>query len=119
MQEELLQIERRLWTNDAEFYGATLLPDAILIFSDVGKIGTSAAVEAIREENARGRHWAEVAFEEAATMIISPDAALLTYKATARWNYEETPSSTLCATLYVRRDRLWRVAFHQQSPIAG
>jgi MFS family permease len=37
--EELLRIERSLWTNDAVIYEATFLPDAILIFPEVGRIG--------------------------------------------------------------------------------
>ncbi|MDW9571769.1 nuclear transport factor 2 family protein, partial [Sinorhizobium meliloti] len=51
--DELLEIERRLWRNDADIYAATYLPEAVLIYVDT-------AVEAIRGENAAGRHWAEV-----------------------------------------------------------
>ncbi len=58
-QEELLRIERSLWTNDAAIYEATYAPDAILIFPEVGRIGLEHALEAIRAENAAGRHWAE------------------------------------------------------------
>ena len=56
-QEELLRIERSLWTNDAAIYEATYAPDAILIFPEVGRIGLEHALEAIRAENAAGRHW--------------------------------------------------------------
>src|SRR6266536_2924067 len=61
-QEELMGIERSLWTNDAAIYEATYSPDAILIFPEVGRIGLEHALEAIRAENAAGRHWAEVGF---------------------------------------------------------
>jgi hypothetical protein len=56
--EELLRIERSLWTNDAEVYQKGYLADAVLIFPVVGRIGRDTAVAAIREENAQGRHWA-------------------------------------------------------------
>jgi hypothetical protein len=40
---------------------------------------------------------------------------LLSYEATARWNDQADPSKTLCATVYVKRAMMWRVAFHQQT----
>lgn len=52
IEQELISIERTLWTNDAAIYEATYLPDAVLIFPVVGKIGRASAVAAIREENA-------------------------------------------------------------------
>ncbi|MDW9584468.1 nuclear transport factor 2 family protein, partial [Sinorhizobium meliloti] len=60
--DELLEIERRLWRNDADIYAATYLPEAVLIFPGIGRIDVDTAVEAIRGENAAGRHWAEVSF---------------------------------------------------------
>ena len=43
-QEELMGIERSLWTNDAAIYEATYSPDAILIFPEVGRIGLELAL---------------------------------------------------------------------------
>lgn len=50
--DRLLDIERKLWTNDAPVYRDTLLHDAILIFPETDVITTDAAVEAIRQERA-------------------------------------------------------------------
>lgn len=115
MLDELIEIEKRLWANDPEFYEATYLPDAVLIFPETGRIGRDMAVAAIREENRRGRHWADVRFEGASTVLIASEVVLLTYTAHARWDRETTPSSALCATVYVRRAGSWRVASHQQT----
>jgi hypothetical protein len=51
-EEELMRIERSLWTNDAAIYEATYSRDAILMFPEVGRIGLEHALEAIRTENA-------------------------------------------------------------------
>ena len=48
-------------------------------------------------------------------LALAPDVALLHYAATARWNYRKEAEKALCATLYVKRDGAWRVAFHQQT----
>ena len=115
---DLIAIERTLWENDAEIYHDRYSPEALLTFPGVGRIGRDTAVAAIRQENAEGRAWAEVRFDDVDGRWITTDAAaLITYTATARWNHESTASKTLCASVYVRADGSWRVAFHQQTPI--
>ena len=116
-QEELMRIERSLWTNEAAIYETTYSPDAILIFPEVGRIGLEHALVAIRAENAAGRHWAEVGFAGFSVTRIASDVELVTYEATARWNDEKGSARTLCATLYARRGDTWRVLFHQQTSV--
>jgi Domain of unknown function (DUF4440) len=115
---DLITIERTLWENNADTYHDRYSPEAVLIFPGVGRIEREKAVAAIRKENAEGRAWAEVSFDEVDGRWITMDAAaLITYTATARWNYESSASKTLCASVYLREGGSWRVAFHQQTPI--
>ena len=93
-QEELMGIERSLWTNDAAIYETTYSPDAILIFPEVGRIGLELALEAIRAENAAGRYWAEVGFAGVSVTRIASDVGLLTCEATAGWDDEKNPART-------------------------
>jgi len=115
---DLITIERTLWENNAEIYHDRYSPEALLIFAAVGRIDRERAVAAIRKENAEGHAWAQVGFDDVdGRWIKSEAAALITYMATARWNYESSASKTLCASVYVREGGSWRVAFHQQTPI--
>ena len=115
---DLITIERTLWENDADTYHERYSPEALLIFPGVGRIDRERAVAAFRKENAEGRAWAEVRFDDVDGRWIKSDAAaLITYMATARWNYESSASKTHCASVYVRVGESWRVAFHQQTPI--
>lgn len=94
------------------------LPVAILVFPGVGLIDRNTAVAAIRKENAEGRAWDEVHFDDVITKWITVGSvALLAYVATARWNYEETAFQTYCTTIYVRKDESWKVALHQQTRV--
>jgi hypothetical protein len=111
-------IERTLWENNPEIYNDRYSPEALLIFPGVGRIDRETAVAAIRQENAEGHAWAKVRFDDVDGRWITTDAAaLITYMATARWNYESSASKTLYASVYVRVGGSWRVAFHQQTPI--
>ena len=115
--DELITIERTLWENNAEIYHDRYSPEALLIFPGVGRIDRDTAVAAIRQENAEGRAWAQVHFDDVEGRWITTDAAaLITYMATARWNYESAASTFICASVYVRVGESWRVAFHQQTP---
>jgi hypothetical protein len=115
MHGDLIDLERKFWTNDPQFYEANYTANAVLVFPRVGRIDRTTAVAAIREENRRGHHWAEVNFDNVAAVELMRDVVLLSYTATARWNYEDTPSTILCSTLYVMDDGQWRVALHQQT----
>jgi hypothetical protein len=38
-------------------------------------------------------------------------------KVAARWEHEEFKNSALASSVYVKRDGLWKLAFHQQTPL--
>ena len=119
MEQELVAIEKGLWTNDAPLYRDSLIRDALLVFPETGVITRDAAVEAIREENDKGRRWAEVRFDDVRCLRLADDAALLTYRVAARWEHEQSAISALASSVYVRRGEYWKLAFHQQTPIEG
>src|SRR5262245_5470013 len=109
---ELLMIERTLWENNARVCHDTYHPDAILIFPEVGRIDRETAVAAIQKENAEGRAWWDVLFDDAGGRWLTTDTAILvSYCATARWNDEAVASRSLCTTVYVRYRDAWRVAY--------
>ena len=88
---DLITIERTLWENNAQICHDRYSPGAVLVFPSVGHIDRDTAVAAIRQENAEGRAWAEVCFDDVDGRWITTDAAaLIIYMATSRWNYEST-----------------------------
>jgi hypothetical protein len=117
LEKQLTDIERKLWTNDVVFYKNSLIEEALLVFPETGVITRDVAVDAILTENAEGRRWAEVQFDEIQSLRIADDVALLTYRVTARWEHEQSTSSGLASSVYVNRAGVWKLAFHQQTPI--
>jgi hypothetical protein len=117
--DHLLNIERKLWTNDAVFYRDHLTKDCLLVFPETGVISRDVAVDAIHKENEEGRRWAEVQFDEVRSLRLGEGVALLTYRAIARWEHEKSAITALASSLYVKRDGVWKLAFHQQTPITG
>lgn len=119
LQDQLLVIERRLWTNDAAFYEANLAEEALLVFPETGVITRDTAVAEIRKENARGQEWEHVEFDDIRCLRVAADVALMTYQVLARWAHEPSSRSALASSVYVRRVGEWKLAFHQQTPTAA
>lgn len=117
--EQLVSLEQQLWRNDPVIYESTLVPEAALVFAETGMILRARAVEAIRQENAEHRRWADVTFTNVHMSRLVDDAILLHYRVTARWEHEDTPIVALASSVYVRRDDGWKLAFHQQTETQG
>jgi hypothetical protein len=119
LEKQLIDIERRLWSNDAAFYKANLIDDALLVFAETGVIGRGTAVDAILTENAEGRRWAEVEFDEVRTLQLADEVALLTYRVVSRWEHQQSKNAALASSVYIKRGGAWKLALHQQTPVQG
>jgi hypothetical protein len=92
-----------------------LIEGSLLVFPETGVITREVAVDAIVAENAEGRKWAEVEFDDLRTLQLSRDVILLTYRVAARWEHERSRIAALASSIYVERGGAWKLAFHQQS----
>jgi hypothetical protein len=117
IERRLLDIERKPWTNDPVFYENNLIEEALLVFSETGVITRAVALDAMRQENAEGRRWADVEFKEVCTVQPTDSICLLTYTVAARWEHEKPKVFALASSVYIKRDGIWKLAWHQQTPI--
>jgi hypothetical protein len=117
LKDSLTAIERKLWKNDAALYRDNLHQDALLLFPETGPIARDTAVEAIRQENAEGRYWAEVEFSDERLVELTDDVAVLIYRAKSRWANDTKFVHALCSSTYVRRGGVWKLALHQQAAV--
>ena len=62
--------------------------------------------------------WSQVALEEHRLLELSEGAAVITYKATAKRDGGERYLAR-ASSAYVHDGRAWKLAFHQQTPVAA
>ena len=117
LQDQLLDIERELWTNDPMTYQQHVIEEAVLVFAETGPIGRDTAIDAIREEVAKGDKWTSVDITDVISMTLDDDAALLTYKASAARKSQSV--AVLATSVYVRRGDDWKLALHQQTDVTS
>jgi hypothetical protein len=114
---DLFEIERSLWNNDPVLYHETLRPDALLVFRETGVITRDAAVASIRDLNRLNYYWTEVQFADQRVLSPANDTRVLVYRATARWNYEQSPETVLCSSIYALQSGGWQLILHQQTRV--
>ena len=117
LEKQLMNIERKLWSNDAVLYKQSLIEAALLVFPETGVITRDVAVDAILTENAEGRRWAEVEFDQVRSLQLADEVVLLTYRVAARWEHQQSKNSALASSVYVKHSGAWKLAFHQQTPV--
>jgi hypothetical protein len=65
-------------------------------------------------ESMSGAPWSSFDLTDERVLEVTEDSAVVAYRAAATRAGDEY--SALCASLYVRCGRDWRLAFHQQTP---
>lgn len=113
MKDELVRIERTLWTGGPSAYEAHVDAQCLLAFTAQAGVST-------REEVARavadGPRWSDLRMDVVGLLEPTPDVAVLTYRASARRG-DDAPYRALVTSGYVRRDDGWKLMFHQQTPL--
>ena len=115
LEDHLLRLERKFWTQGAQFFERNLAYAAIMVFPEPTGVLTR---EEIVASLGRQERWSEVSLEEHRVLELSDRAAMLSYRAVAKRRKEE-PYIVLASSAYVRDGGSWKLAFHQQTPLAN
>jgi hypothetical protein len=105
----LLDLDRRLAAGDGDTYRSILLPEAVVIVpgARMGRDDTAAAIDA-------GAGWDRFALTDPELRMVA-DLAVLTYRFDG--SRGDDTYRAIMASMYVRRDDAWRLAFHQHTPV--
>jgi hypothetical protein len=113
--EDLYGIEKNSWTGDAQFYRENLAEKCMVVFTEMSGLKTREEVAAMITEP---RRWQDLNLEDKKAVDLSDSAVLLSYKARARRSNGERYEA-LVSSAYVKENGRWRMAFHQQTPVAA
>lgn len=118
LQQTLVALEEQGWQalsrgTGADFYRRNLTADALMVFP-FGVLTREQAIETM----GAAPPWARFSIEEPLVVGLTPDSALLTYRARAERAGQE-PYSAFMTTVFVKQHGAWKTAFHQQSPTSA
>jgi len=116
VEERLFELEKGFWSGDADYYREHLTQDARMVFpAPVGVLEHAATLQSLHGTP----RWIEVHFRDRQLVQLTPDVATLIYRAEARREGDAGSYQAYCSSVYVVRDRAWRLAVHQQTPLSG
>jgi hypothetical protein len=108
----LLGIESALAAGGADAYRQHLADEALVVVPGM-VLDREATIEAI----ASSPGWDVATMDDATTLRLSEDTAVITYRFDGRRGEEAYVA--LLSSVYVSREGRWLLAFHQQTPLAG
>ena len=115
IQDELLTIEKELWTGGAEAYREHMDDRCLVAFTEMAGAFTAQEIAAMAEE---GERWEEPEMEVRGLVEPQDGIAMLTYRVQVVRG-EGDPYHALVSSGYVRRSSGWKMMFHQQTPLSS
>lgn len=113
LEQDLLAIERRLWTGGPDEYQGALDDTLLMGLTAMAGVTDRDTVAGTVEPEAR---WRDLDLQVEGVLRPTDDVALITYRAQARRGDAERYRA-LVSSGYVRRDGGWKLMFHQQTPL--
>lgn len=111
--EELLPIEKSLWTGGPDAYREHVDEMCLLAFTTMAGVSSRDEVAATVADAPR---WRELEIDVQGLVQPAADVAVLTYRASAIRGNDERYRA-LVGSGYVRRDDGWKLMYHQQTPL--
>lgn len=112
MKQQLLELERRFWraAGNADFYRSRFADDGRCVFG-FGTMDKQATINSM----ASAEPWTTFDLQDISLVTLTPEAAALTYSASATRQGQDPYEATV-SSVYVHRDDEWQLILHQQTP---
>lgn len=112
---ELWQLEEKFWLGSADFYAATLAPEALMVLPPpAGILQRAATIDSLRS----GNRWRKVSFAHRHLVFPGSTVAALAYVAHADRGMPGTSYVAQCSSTYLCDQGRWLLVMHHQTPAA-
>jgi hypothetical protein len=113
--DDLYEIEKNFWTGDAQYYRQNLAEKCMVVFTEMAGLKNREEVAAMITDPQR---WQDLKLKDRNVVELADGAVLLSYRASAK-RANGQPYEALVSSAYVKENGRWKMAFHQQTPIAA
>jgi hypothetical protein len=113
--DDLYEIEKNFWTGDAQYYRQNLAEKCMVVFTEISGLKNREEVAAMITDPQR---WQGLKLKDRNVVELADGAVLLSYRASAK-RANGQPYEALVSSAYVKENGRWKMAFHQQTPIAA
>ena len=115
LEKDLLALEKKFWTGDAEFYRQNVDASCLVAFSaEMAGVMSNKDLAATAKD---GNRWKKLDIKLKGLVEPADDVAILSYEASATRSNGE-PYAALVSTGYAKRSDGWKMMFHQHTPLS-
>ena len=115
VRDDLLALEKRFWTDDAEFYRNTLDEKCLVAFTDMaGVMAKNDIADMVKKDPPK---WRDFVLEPKGFVEPTDNMALLSYHAKGKRGTTGEIYEAIVSSAYVKRDGRWKLTFHQHTPL--
>ena len=111
LRDDLVAMEKKLWSGGQSEYRNTLDNDCLVAFTEMAGVSSRDQIAS----QAKARRFSDVNIDVDGLLRPTDDVAILTYHVHAL--REKMPYDAVVSSGYVRRDGVWKMMFHQQTPL--
>jgi hypothetical protein len=112
LEQDLLEMERALWSGGPETYLAQTDETCLVVFATMAGVMARGDIAKSAE---KGR-WQDVKLAPKGFIQPSPDVAVVAYDCTAK-KKDGAPYHALISSGYAKRADGWKLVFHQQTEV--
>ena len=109
--DEIWEIERKLWLADPEIYERAMDPECIMVFPQVGIMKSTDVIEGLKS----GSRWDDVRMSRQVVSRAGDGMIVLAYLAEGS-REGEAPYNCYCTSTYRSSAVGWLLVQHQQTP---
>ena len=111
LRDDLVAMEKKLWSGGQSEYRNTLDSDCLVAFTEMAGISSRDEIAS----QASARRFSDVDIDVDGLLRPTDDVAILTYHVHA--SRDKNQYEAVVSSGYVRRDGIWKMMFHQQTPL--
>jgi hypothetical protein len=112
LEQDLLAIEKELWTGGPEAYRQHTDQQCLVVFAEMAGVMSR---EDIAKTAEKGR-WKDVTMQRKGLSRLSDSAAVISYECRAK-RKDGQPHHAFVSSGYTNRGGDWKLAFHQQTKL--
>ena len=113
LQDTIYELERGFWTGGADYYRAHGDDSCLVVFPGMVRLLSNAK---LAETVTSGPRWQDLKIEPKGMIELAQGVVVIAYEASARKG-DEPRYRAAVSSGYVDRGGLWKLAWHQQTPL--
>lgn len=116
LEQDLFTIEQGFWLSGKEHFSAHIDEKCMLAFPQAGELHGVRTRDEVAATATDANRWRDLKISQRNLLQATENVAVISYRADVT-RADGQPYAALVSSAYVQRGTVWKLAFHQHSPL--